>query len=83
MNYVTNILGFADISIFLIEIRKFCYIKKYTCRLHFGTKFLTFLTCFEYLSIALISIVLILMMSAKMATLAILKIKLWRHNFYP
>ena len=30
-------LRFADISIYSLEIRKFCYIKKYRYRLHFGT----------------------------------------------
>ena len=36
-NHVTHLLISADISIFSLEIRKFCYIKKYRYRLHFGT----------------------------------------------
>ena len=37
MNHVTHPLSTAEISIFLPEINKFCYIKKYTYRLHFDT----------------------------------------------
>ena len=37
MNHVTHLLNSADISIFSSEISKFCYIKKYKYRLHFGT----------------------------------------------
>ena len=44
MNHVTHNLSSTDISIFSLEISKFCYIKKYRYRLHFGTEFLTFLT---------------------------------------
>ena len=40
MNHVTHILISADISIFSLEINKFCYIKKYKYRLHFDTLFL-------------------------------------------
>ena len=64
----------ADISNFSPEIRKFCYIKKYMNRLHFDTKFSILLTFLESLKIVLIKIVTILMMSAKMATLCLLKI---------
>ena len=64
----------ADISNFSPEIRKFCYIKKYMYRLHFDTKFSILLTFLESLKIVLIKIVTILMMSAKMATLCLLKI---------
>ena len=35
MNYVTHPLSSADISIFLLEISKFFYVKKYRYRLHF------------------------------------------------
>ena len=42
MNHVTHPLSSADISIFSPEISKFCYIKKYRYRLHFGTQFLIF-----------------------------------------
>ena len=37
MNHVTHPLSYADISIFLPEISKFCYIRKYKYRLHFDT----------------------------------------------
>ena len=36
-NHVTHPLNSADISIFSPEISKFCYIKKYRYRLHFGS----------------------------------------------
>ena len=45
---MTHPLSFADISIFSTEINKFCYIKKYRHRLHFGTQFLVLLTFFEF-----------------------------------
>ena len=69
MNHVTHLLSSDDISIFSLEITKFCYIKKYRSRLHFDTKFL----------ILLISI---LMMSAKVATLGLLKIKIFWSKSY-
>ena len=37
INHVTQSLSSADISIFSLEISKFCYIKKYTYRLDFDT----------------------------------------------
>ena len=73
-NHVTHALSSTDISIFSPEITKFCYIKKYRYRLHFGTQFLIFLTFIESLSIFLIKLVIILMMSAKMATPGLPKI---------
>ena len=63
----------ADISIFLLEIRKFCYIKKYKYRLYFDTLFLIPSTFFESLKILLIKMVTVFMMSAKMATLGFLE----------
>ena len=74
MNHVTHLLISADISNFSPEISKFCYIKKYMYRLHFDTKFLILLTFLESLKIVLIKKVIILMMSAKMATPGLLKI---------
>ena len=65
MNHVTHPLSSTDISIFSPEISKFCYIKKYRYRLHFGTQFLIFLTFIQSLMIFLIKMVIILMMSAK------------------
>ena len=46
-------------------------------RLHFDTKFLVLLTFLESLKIVLIKKVIILMMSAKMATPGLLKIKVF------
>ena len=57
----------AYISIFSPEISKFCYIKKYRYRLHFV----------ESLKIVLINMVTILMVSAKLATRGLLKIKVF------
>ena len=59
----------------LPEISKFCYIKKYMYRLHFDTKFRILLTILESLKIVLIEKVRILMMSAKMSTPGLLKMK--------
>ena len=74
MNHVTQNLSSADISIFSPEINKFCYIKKIQYRLHFGTSFLILLTFLESLNIFLINLVIILMMSPKMATPGLLKL---------
>ena len=62
MNHVTYPLSSADISIFLAEISKFCYIKKYRYIFHLDVYFLPLLT------FVLINMVKILMMLAKMAT---------------
>ena len=77
MNHVTHPLSSADISIFLPEISKFCYIKKYRYRFHLDTYFLTVLTFLESTRIVLINMVKILIMSAKMATPGLLKIKIF------
>ena len=77
INHVTHPLSSADISSFSLEIRKFCYIKKYMYRLHFDTKFLILLTFLESLKIILIKKVIVFMMSAKMATPGVLKITLF------
>ena len=79
-NHVTHPLSSADIRIFLPEISKFCYIKKY--RLHFHTYFLILLTFLESLKIVLIKIVTILMMLAKMATPSFLKITVFSNKNY-
>ena len=73
MNHVTRLLTFAEISIFSPEISKSCFIKKYGSRLHFSTKFPIPLAFFESFRIYLIKLVIILMMSAKMATPGLLK----------
>ena len=45
--------------------------------MHSDTQFLILLTFFEYLKIILINMVTILVMSAKMATLGLLKLKVF------
>ena len=77
MNHVTHPLSSADISNFSPEISKFCYIKKYRYRLYFDTEFLFILTFLESLDIVITNMVKILMMSAKMATPALLKINIF------
>ena len=74
MNHVTRHLSSADINIFSPEISKFCYMKKYRYRLHIDTSFVVLLTYFESLKISLMNMVAILIMSAKIATLGLLKI---------
>ena len=82
MNHVTDFLISSDISIFSTEISKFCYFKKYRHRLHFNTSFLILLAFFESLKIALINMVIIFMMSAKMTTLGLLKRKIFWNEDY-
>ena len=82
MNHVTRPLSSADISISSSEISKFCYIKKYRYRLHFGAQFLILLTFFESLKIFLINMLTFLMTSAKLATPGLLKIKVFRIKGY-
>ena len=82
MNHVTHLVTSADISIFSKEFSKFCYIKKYRYRLHFSTEFLILLAFLESLKIYLINLVIILMMSAKMATPGVLKIMVFRNKGY-
>ena len=82
MNYVTKSLSSADISTFSSEICKFCYIEKYKYRLHFNTQLLILLTFLESLKTVSIKMVMILMMSAKMATLDLLIKKVfWKKGY--
>ena len=75
---MTHSLSFAGISIFSTEINKFCYIKNYRYRLHFGTQFLVLLTFLSFL----INMVTILLILGKMTTLGLLKIKVfWNKGF--
>ena len=82
MNHVTQPLSSADISIFLLEISKVYYIKKYRYIFHLDTYFLTLLIFFECLRIVLINMVKILMISAKMATPGLLKIEIFWNKVY-
>ena len=75
---MTHPLSSAHISTFSAEISKFCY--RYI--LHFNKQFLIFLTLFDPLKVVLINMVAILMMSAKLATLGLFKIKLFRNKGY-
>ena len=68
MNYVTHALTSAD---------KFCYIKNYRYRLHFGTQFLILLTFFDSLRIAVIKMFTILITSPKLAIPGLPEIKLF------
>ena len=80
MNHLTHLLSSADISIFSSETSKFCYIRKYKHRLHFGKQFGIPLTFFEsFDKFFLINAVTILMMSAKFATPGLLKIKIFQN----
>ena len=72
---MTHPLSPTDISIFSPEIRNFHYIKKFSCRLHFNTKFLNILNFFKCLKVVLINMVAILIVSAKLATLGPVEIK--------
>ena len=83
---MTHPLSSVDISIFLLEISKFCYIKKYRywymIGLDFDTWFLILLNFLESLIIVLINMVTILMMSAKMASLGLLKMRgFWNKGY--
>ena len=78
MNHVKHHLNSADISIFSSEIKKFFNIRKYRYTLHFGTYFLILLTFFE----SLINMITIFMMSAKLATPGLLKIKIFQNKGY-
>ena len=79
---MTHPLSSANISIFSMEISKFCYIEKYRCRLHFDTYFLILLTFLEPLKIVFINMVTILITWAKLATLDLVKIKLFWNKGY-
>ena len=82
VNHVTCTLNSAEISIFSPEISNFFYIKKYRYRLHFNTEFLILLTVFESLTVVLIKVVAILMIATKLATLALLEIKVFWNKVY-
>ena len=62
----------ANISIFQPEISNFFYILKYKYRLHSNTLFRILLSLLGSLKVVLINTVIILMTSAKLATLGLL-----------
>ena len=73
INDLKHTFSSADISIFSLEIPNFCCIEKNIYRLYFDTSFLNLLNFPESLKVVLETMVLILMMSAILATLGILK----------
>ena len=79
MNHVTDPMSSDGISIFSSEVSNFCYIKKCIYRLHFNTYILILLAFFELLKVIIINLVAILLVSAKLATLWVLKIKVFRN----
>ena len=76
INHVTHLLSSAEFSIFFKRKTNF-YIKKYRYRLHFNTQFLISLSVPESLKVALIYMVAVLIILAKLATLGLLKIKVF------
>ena len=76
---MTHHLSSRNISIFSPEIRNFCYIKKYRYRLRFNTSILILLIFLEFLKVVLINMHAVLMISAKLATLGLLKLKVFRN----
>ena len=74
MNYVTDPMSSDGISIFSSRNH---FIKKCIYRLHFNTYILILLAFFELLKVIIINLVAILLVSAKLATLWVLKIKVF------
>ena len=66
----------------ILKLSRFSYIKKKRYRLHPDKYFLILLTSFEFLKFLLINIVTILMKSAKVATLHLLKIQVFLLKHY-
>ena len=82
MNHLTHPSTSADIRIFSLGISKFCYIKKCRYKLYFSTEFLFILNFLESFKICLMNLVIILIMSAKMATPGLLKITVsWNKGY--
>ena len=79
---MTHLLGFSYISIFWPIISNFCYIKKYSYRLHFKALCPILLTLLESLQIVLINIVETSMMSAKLDTLDLFEITVYQNKNY-
>ena len=73
MNYINHLLSSASISIFSLQISNFHYIRKYRYTSNLNTWFLILFTFFESIKVFLINMFAVLMTSAKMATLGLLK----------
>ena len=82
MNYVTHPLSSAYISIFPQEISKFALSRNTDIDCMLIHNFQFFLTYFESLRISLTNIIAILIMSAKIATIGFLKIKVFWNKKY-
>ena len=82
MNHVTHSLSSADISIFSVQISKFCYIIKIQIKIAFWYIISNSFNFFWVFKDFLINMVTILMMSAKLATQGLLKIKLFWNKGY-
>lgn len=78
---MTHPLSFRDISIFLPEINNFRY-RQYKQKLNVDTFFLILLTFTESLQVALIKMIAILMMLAKLTIPAILEIEVTTSNLW-
>ena len=65
--------GFAGISIFSLEINYFWYVKKQSYRLSFNASFLIILTFSKSLKVVSKNKVAMLMMSARLAAMDVLK----------
>ena len=63
----------ADINIFWPKISNFSYIRNFRYRLHFNEKYLDLLTFLESLRVILVNVIELLIMSAKVTTLDLLK----------
>ena len=87
MNCINHFLSSASISIFSLQISNFHYIRKYRYTSNLNTWFLILFTFFESIKVFLINMFAVLMTSAKMATLGLLKEKFfwrfWRQNLCP
>ena len=79
---MTHPLSSADISILSPEISNFCYIKKHRYRLHVNAQFRILLTLLQSSKAALINMIAILMMWAKLTALGLLKVKLFWNKGY-
>ena len=76
------VLNSTEISIISPEISNFCFNKKYMYRLHFNDYLLILLTLIESLKTVLINVVEILMMSTKLVTLGLLRVKVFQIKVY-
>ena len=81
-NQVEHYLSSADISNFSLKISNFQYIRKYRYRLHFNAYILDLTNFFESSKIVLVNMAEFLMMPAKLATLGLLKIKVFFNKDY-